>query len=109
MNLNVLGIAVLGALISGFPLFLSRRRGELTPRDRYIAIHGAFASVALALMLFAFEPGSVIGNAEFGAMVIIVASGAMMFSARRKAKQLPPSLLWVHLAACAGLCIAVMS
>lgn len=110
MNLSFPWLLFLvGAGLSGLPLLLSFRRRELSPDDRLIGLHGGLAAGALAVMLLSFHPDSFVGNAELLAMVLIIATGAMMFGARRRARQLSRFLLLAHLAGCAGLLFAVLT
>jgi len=93
---------------AGASLWSDWRRGELNPPDLRVGIHGGLALLASGFLLLTFDAKTALGNPQLVALTLVVGSGAMMFGARRRARQCPPLLLWVHVASFGGLCLTVL-
>ncbi len=102
-------LLVLSCAAAGLGLWSGWRRGELNPPDLRIGLHGGLAILATAFLLLTFDAKTQLGNPQLVALVLVVGSGAMMFGARRRARQCPPLLLWIHVASFGGLCLTVLA
>ncbi len=101
-------VLVVSTGLAGLGLFAGWRRGELNPPDLRVGLHGGLALLTCGMLLLAFDARTAIGNPELIGLALVIGSGAMMFGARRRAKQCSPALLWVHIASFIGLCIMVV-
>lgn len=94
--------------VAGVSLFTGWRRGELNPPDLRVGLHGGLALLTCGMLLLTFDAKTALGNPELIGLALVIGSGAMMFGARRRSKQCSPTLLWVHIASFAGLCVMVI-
>lgn len=96
-------------IVSGLVLLPGWWRGHLHPAEPAVLAHGGLAMLLLGLLLLQFAPDGTFGLPQLVGLVVTVATGAMMFGARRKQKRTPRPLLIVHILAAAVLIILLGS